>query len=179
MSTMPDAEVFVTLGIDTHKHTCLAVALDQLGRWLDQLEIQTTTAGFAELYAWACELGTIDMVGIEGTGAYGAGLRRWLRERGVVVVEVERPDRKLRRNAGKSDPIDAEAAARKVLSGEATVTPKSGAGDELELSQAGDRTVVNLRIATNGIGSGAKMAAFGMRWDCKAQLDKLAALLAR
>jgi transposase len=53
---------------------------------------------------------------------------RWLRERGVVVVEVDRPDRKLRRNAGKSDPIDAEAAARKVLSGEATVTPRSGGG---------------------------------------------------
>jgi transposase len=129
MTTMPDAEVFVTLGIDTHKHTHLAVALDQLGRWLGQLEIPTTTAGFAELYAWACELGTIDTVGIEGTGAYGAGLCRWLRTRGLVVVEVERPDRKLRRNAGKSDPIDAEAAARKVLSGEATVTPKSGAGN--------------------------------------------------
>jgi hypothetical protein len=83
MSTMPDAEVFVTLGIDTHKHTHLAVALDQLGRWLGQLEIPTTTAGFAELYAWASELGTIDTVGIEGTGAYGAGLCRWLRDRGA------------------------------------------------------------------------------------------------
>jgi transposase len=124
MSTMPEAEVFVTLGVDTHKHTHLAVALDQLGRRLDQLEIPTTTAGFAELYAWASEFGTIDTVGIEGTGAYGAGLCRWLRDRGLVVVEVERPDRKLRRNAGKSD-----AAARKVLSGEATVTPKSGAGN--------------------------------------------------
>jgi transposase len=129
MPTMPDAEVFVTLGIDTHKHTHLVVALDQLGRWLGQLEIPTTTAGFAELYAWACEFGTIDTVGIEGTGAYGAGLCRWLRDRGLVVVEVDRPDRTLRRNAGKSDPIDAEAAARKVLSGEATVTPKSGAGN--------------------------------------------------
>jgi transposase len=129
MSTMPEAEVFVTLGIDTHKHTHVAVALDQLGRRLDQLEIPTTTAGFAELYAWASGLGTIDTVGIEGTGAYGAGLCRSLRDRGLVVVEVERPDRKLRRNAGKSDPIDAEAAARKVLSGEATVTPKSGAGN--------------------------------------------------
>jgi transposase len=128
MSTMPEAEVFVTLGIDTHKHVHVAVALDQLGRRLDQLEIPTTTAGFAELYTWATELGTMDTVGIEGTGAYGAGLCRWLRTRGVVVVEVDRPDRKLRRNAGKSDPIDAEAAARKVLSGEATVAPKSGAG---------------------------------------------------
>jgi transposase len=77
------------------------------------------------LYAWACQLGTIGTVGIEGTGAYGAGLCRWLQTRGVVVVEVERPDRKLRRNAGKADPIDAEAAARKVLSGEATVAVHS------------------------------------------------------
>lgn len=129
MSTMPDTEVFVTLGIDTHKYTHLAVALDHLGRWLGQLEIATTTAGFAELYAWASELGTIDIVGIEGTGAYGAGLCRWLVDRGVAVVEVDRPDRRKRRNAGKSDPIDAEAAARKVLSGEATVTPKSGGGN--------------------------------------------------
>lgn len=82
MSTMPETEVFVTLGIDTHKHTHLAVALDQLGRRLDQLEIPTTTGGFAQLYAWAAELGTIEMVGIEGTGAYGAALCRWLRERG-------------------------------------------------------------------------------------------------
>jgi transposase len=129
MPTMPEAEVFVILGVDTHKHTHLAVALDQLGRRLGQLEVPTTTARFAELYGWASELGTIDTVGIEGTGAYGAELTRWLRDRGVLVVEVERPDRKLRRNAGKSDPIDAEAAARKVLSGEATATPKSGAGN--------------------------------------------------
>ena len=129
MTTMPEAEVFVTLGIDTHKHTHLAVGLDQLGRRLDELEIPSTVAGFAQLYAWACELGTIERVGIEGTGAYGAGLARWLQQRGVTVVEVDRPDRRKRRNAGKSDAIDAEAAARKVLAGDATVTPKSGAGN--------------------------------------------------
>jgi transposase len=82
MTTMPEAEVFVTLGVDTHKHTHMAVALDQLGRRLGELEVPTTTSGFAQLYAWASEHGTIDTVGIEGTGAYGAGLCRWLRERG-------------------------------------------------------------------------------------------------
>jgi transposase len=129
MTTMPEAEVFVTLGIDTHKHTHLAVGLDQLGRRLDELEIPSTVAGFVQLYAWACGLGTIERVGIEGTGAYGAGLARWLQQRGVTVVEVDWPDRRKRRNAGKSDAIDAEAAARKVLAGDATVTPKSGAGN--------------------------------------------------
>jgi transposase len=80
MPTMPEAEVFVTLGVDTHKHTHLAVALDQLGRRLDELEIPTTTAGFAQLYAWASELGTIELVGIEGTGAASARRVSW-RER--------------------------------------------------------------------------------------------------
>jgi hypothetical protein len=61
-----------TLGIDTGKLVHVAVALDQLGRRLGQLEIPTTTAGLAELYAWASELGTIEMIGIEGAGGYGA-----------------------------------------------------------------------------------------------------------
>lgn len=129
MHTMPETEVFVTVGVDTHKDIHVAVALDQLGRILDKVEIRTTSAGYAELLAWASEFGTIDKVGIEGTGSHGAGLCRWLRARGVLVVEVDRPDRRLRRNKGKSDPIDAESAARKVLSGEATAIPKARDGN--------------------------------------------------
>ncbi len=129
MATMPDTETFVTLGVDTHKDTHLAVALDQLGRWLDAIEIPTTSAGYADLLAWATDLGTIDMIGIEGTGSHGAGLCRWLIARGLVVVEVDRPDRKLRRFKGKNDTIDAESAARKVLSGEATAIPKTQDGN--------------------------------------------------
>jgi transposase len=129
MHTMPDVEVFVTVGVDTHKDVHVAVALDQLGRFLDATEIATTSAGYAELLGWASNLGTIDKVGIEGTGSHGAGLCRWLRSRGVNVVEVDRPDRRLRRNKGKSDTIDAESAARKVLSGEATAIPKSQDGN--------------------------------------------------
>jgi len=129
MATMPDNEVFVTLGVDTHKDTHVAVALDQLGRWLDAIEIPTTSAGYAQLLDWASDLGTVDRVGIEGTGSHGAGLCRWLTSRGLIVLEVERPDRRLRRNRGKSDTIDAESAARKVLSGEATVSPKSQDGN--------------------------------------------------
>ena len=129
MHTMPDAEVFVTVGVDTHKDVHVAVALDQLGRFLDATEIPTTSAGYAELLTWATELGTVDKVGIEGTGSHGAGLCRWLTARGVMVVEVDRPDRRTRRNKGKSDTIDAESAARKVLSGEATAVPKSQDGN--------------------------------------------------
>jgi transposase len=121
MSTMPDAEVFVTLGIDTHKHTHLAGALDQLGRRLGQLEIPTTTVGFAQLYAWASEHGTIDTVGIEGTGAYGAGLCRWLRERGVVVVEVE---------FRSGDEPDSVAAATRYAMKKLAALPRAGRRDQ-------------------------------------------------
>lgn len=72
--------------------------------------------------------GPIDAVGIEGTGAWGAGVARHLTARGHRVLEVDRPDRKTRYRRGKSDTIDAEAAARAVLAGTATGTPKSRSG---------------------------------------------------
>jgi transposase len=52
---------------------------------------------------------------VEGTGSYGAALTRLLRAEGVPVIEVNRPDRSARRRRGKSDVVDAEAAARAVL----------------------------------------------------------------
>ena len=72
--------------------------------------------------------GELDDVGIESTGSYGAGLCRHLAAESVSVIEVNRPDRSERRFNGKDDTIDAEAAARAVLSGKATTTPKSGDG---------------------------------------------------
>ena len=63
-------------------------------------------------------------VGVEGTGSYGVGLTRHLHASGVVVVEVDPRDRQARRRLGKSDPVDAEAAARAALSGSAKTTPK-------------------------------------------------------
>ncbi len=127
MRTMPDLEVFVTLRVPTHKDIHVAVVLDHLGRWLGAIEVPATTAGYAQLLAWASGLGTIDKVGIEGTGSHGAGLARWLAARGLVVVE-DRPDRRTRRRKGKSDTVDAESAARRVLSGEADLVPKSHDG---------------------------------------------------
>jgi transposase len=93
MATMPHTEMFVTVGVDTHKDIHVAVALDQLGRKLDAIEIPTTSAGYAELLIWATGLGTVDRFGIEGTGSHGAGLCRWLTARGLIVIEVDRPDR--------------------------------------------------------------------------------------
>ena len=72
--------------------------------------------------------GQLQAVGVEGTGSYGSGLARHLARAGVCVVEVNRPNRQVRRAHGKTDMVDAIAAARAVISGQATVTPKSHDG---------------------------------------------------
>ncbi|MDQ6670150.1 MAG: IS110 family transposase [Chloroflexota bacterium] len=118
----------VTLGVDTHAEFHVAAALDERGQLLGFCTIPTTSAGFGELLRWAGQYGDVARVGIEGTGCYGAGLARWLRARGVAVLEVDRPDRRTRRRRGKSDTVDAEAAARAVLAGIATGQPKAGTG---------------------------------------------------
>jgi len=118
----------VTLGVDTHAEVHVAAALDERGRLLGTCTIPTTAAGFRELLRWTSQYGELSRVGMEGTGSYGAGLARWLRARDVVVIEVDRPDRRTRRRRGKSDSVDAEAAARAVLAGTATAQPKAGTG---------------------------------------------------
>jgi transposase len=116
----------VTVGVDTHNDLHVAAAKDALGRHLATTIIPTTPAGYAELLAWARGLGEVEAFGVEGTGSYGAALARFLRTHRQVVVEVNRPDRAARRRKGKSDPVDAEAAARAVQAGEATAIPKAG-----------------------------------------------------
>ena len=102
----------------------VAAALDGNGRLLGIESFPTDTAGYRSLLDWLSGFGPVIRVGVEGTGSYGVGLARHLHTEGVVVVEVDRPNRQKRRRWGKSDPIDAEAAARAALSGEASVTPK-------------------------------------------------------
>jgi len=123
-----DDPVRVTVGVDTHKDTHVARAKDQLGRRLGEMAIPTTPAGYADLLAWAKDLGAVETFGLEGTSSYGAGLARHLRREGQVVVEVIRTNRQARRRNGKSDPADADAAASAVLSGDASGPPKSGEG---------------------------------------------------
>ena len=118
----------VTGGVDTHGLTHHAAALDQTGRVLGDDEFPATAAGHRALLAWLRSHGTVVKVGIEGTGTYGAGLARYLASEKIALVEVDRPDRKTRRAEGKSDPIDAIAAARAALSGQADGTPKTRIG---------------------------------------------------
>ena len=128
----PITEVSIIVGVDTHKDAHVAVAIDTLGRRLAQLEIPATAAGYQQLHSWATDLGPNEAFGIEGTGSYGAALARHLRCADIEVIEANRPDRATRHRLGKSDPIDAEAAARAVLARTATATPKHG-DDNVEM----------------------------------------------
>ena len=125
-----EARVFV--GVDTHRDEHVAVAIDHLGGRLGDHRVTTTSVGYEGLDCWAMGLGEVVAFGIEGTGSYGAGLARYLAGRGRTVIEVSRPDRSTRRRLGKSDPIDAEMAARAVLAGVAKDSPKSGL-DKVEM----------------------------------------------
>ena len=115
-------------GVDTHAATHHACAIDDTGRMLGSAEFAATDDGYTKLHQWLTSFGTIHAVGVEGTGAYGAGLARHLHRHDIDVREVPRPNRQLRRHHGKSDPIDAEAAARAVLAGTATIVPKRADG---------------------------------------------------
>ncbi len=119
----------ITGGVDTHADVHVAAAVDGNGGVLGVESFATTPHGFADLHAWLARFGPLERVGVEGTGAYGAGLARFLRAKHVVVIEVDRPNRQLRRRAGKSDTIDAIEAARAALSGRASGIAKTADGD--------------------------------------------------
>lgn len=116
----------VIIGVDTHKLTHAAVAINVLGARLGTMIIPVNGRGYQALEAWAQSLGPVRAFGVEGTGSYGAGLSRFLCDQGHAVLEVNRPNRQLRYQKGKNDPLDAESAARAVLSGQATAVPKAG-----------------------------------------------------
>lgn len=115
-------------GVDTHKDVHVAAVIDEIGRLLGTESFPATGVGYELLLEWMTGFGPIDQVGVEGTGSWGAGLFRFLASQDIAVVEVCRSDRQARRFNGKSDPIDAEAAAFAALSGRAMVVPKSGDG---------------------------------------------------
>jgi transposase len=127
MTIVEDTRV-ITGGVDTHADTHVAAALDPLGGLLGVREFPATAAGYASLAGWLAGFGPVGLVGVEGTGSYGAGLARHLAAAGIRVAEVDRPDRQDRRRGGKSDPLDAVSAARAALSGRAAGVPKGRDG---------------------------------------------------
>ncbi|MEW1914952.1 IS110 family transposase [Kitasatospora sp. NPDC085895] len=124
----PPSPTSVVVGVDTHKDAHVAVVLSLLGAVLDSSSFPATEAGYEALLAWAREFGQVTRAGVEGTGSYGAGLSRHLVAEGIETIEVNRPDRAARRRSGKTDTVDAEAAARAVLGGRACGTPKTKNG---------------------------------------------------
>ena len=141
--------VNVIVGVDTHKHVHVAVAIDLLGARLASYSAPANRAGYADLVAWARALGTVAAFGIEGTGSYGVGLASFVRRQAVRVVEVNHCDRRKRRNNGKNDTIDAETAARSVLAGIATAVPKTadGASEMVRQIKVARDTAVKARSA--------------------------------
>jgi len=125
----------VIIGVDTHKHVHVAVALDTFGTRLDDRSFAADSGGYIQMAEWAEALGRIDSFGVEGTGSYGVGLASALRRRGHRVVEVNRGNRQARRLQGKSDTADAEVAARQVLAVVATAVPKTADGQVEMLRQ--------------------------------------------
>jgi transposase len=141
-------------GVDTHKDTHTAAAIDERGRLLGCEQFPTTPRGYQDLLAWlrghTGPNGRLLLVGVEGTGAYGTGLTRLLLAEQVEVVEVDRPDRKTRRFQGKSDPIDAIAAAQAAQSGRATGRPKHRQGrvEALRALRVARRSAIDQRADT-------------------------------
>jgi transposase len=115
-------------GVDTHKHTHYAAAVDDQGRLLGHQEFPATDRGYQALLGWMHEHGDVQAIGVESTGSFGATLTRALTKAGEHVIEVNRPNRLARRMDGKSDRLDAEQIARAVLGQTSTATPKAKSG---------------------------------------------------
>jgi len=140
----------IILGVDTHLDTHVGAVVSATGRLLGTLSVATDSAGYLKLLSWARTFGQLHRAGVEGTGTYGAGLARVLRDHDIDVLEVNRPDRAARRSRGKSDPTDAENAARAVLSGRATAIAKeqSGAAEAMRAVSVARRSAVKARTQT-------------------------------
>jgi transposase len=142
------------VGVDTHLDLHVAAVLDRLGRRLAVRSFPATDSGNAQMTRWLDSLGTVTDAGVEGTGSYGHRLARALTRHGIQVREINCPDRSRRRRRGKSDPADAENAARAVLAGEACAVPKDrrGTAGELRLLVITRRSAVKARTqASNQI----------------------------
>jgi len=125
---MTSAAAVVIGGVDTHKHTHYAAAIDGNGRLLGHREFRASEHGYAVLLAWMRSHGQVRVIGVESTGNFGATLTRFLTAAGEQVAEVNTPNRAARHRDGKSDRLDAEQIARSVLAQTGVAVPKSKSG---------------------------------------------------
>lgn len=137
MTSMPDAvqpvdsadqRPEVVLGVDTHRDIHVAALVTAAGAMLTSKTFPVSAAGYRRMLAWARSHGPVRRAGIECTGSYGQALTRYLRGEHVEITEVNQPDKSTRRRRGKTDAIDAEAAARAVITGRCTAVAKAGDG---------------------------------------------------
>src|SRR5271166_5299530 len=146
--TIVEAARAVTGGIDTHGEVHVAAALDEVGGLLGTESFRADPDGYSALLDWLTGFGPVTKVGVEGTGAYGAGVARFLTRAGIEVIEIDRQNRQERRRQGKSDPLDAVQAARATLSGRADGKAKSrdGAVEALRVLVVAKRSARQARV---------------------------------
>ncbi|PCC17313.1 IS110 family transposase [Brevibacterium aurantiacum] len=147
---MNDEQVKVYGGIDTHADTHHLAVIDQAGRRLADAQIPTTATGYQAALRFLGSWPGLVSVGIECTGSYGAAVTRAVREAGITVFEVNRPNRFDRRLHGKSDPFDAYSAAEAVLGDRASAAPKGGDGlvESLRVLRTSRSSALQARTAT-------------------------------
>ncbi|MDJ0499234.1 MAG: IS110 family transposase [Acidimicrobiia bacterium] len=147
VGTNPEA---VIGGVDTHAEVHVAAVVNHVGGVLGVESFTTTQKGYRQLVSWLASHGELTLVGVEGTGSYGVGVARYLARAGIDVVEVDRPNRQARHRKGKSDPVDAVAAARAALSGQASGLPKTRDGnvEAIRVLMIARRSAIDTRIET-------------------------------
>jgi transposase len=142
MDSMTGPARGVVAGVDSHTDSHDAAVLDDRGRLLGRRRFPADGSGYRELLSWVQRFGPLAAIGVESTGSYAAGLVRHLRAQGLEVLEVNQPHPHTRRRRGKSDPIDAELAARHVLAASSIVIAKDTSGIVEAIRQ--------LRVARDG-----------------------------
>jgi transposase len=147
---MLEGAVEGVVGVDTHKHTLTAAAVDPVGAVLDQRTDRAEPAGYRRLLAFGRRRVPGRRVwALEGTGGYGAGLAVFLAGHGEQVVGIDRPARPARRSGAKSDPLDAARAAREALAREHLASPRArGTREALRVLLTCRHGAVTARTAT-------------------------------
>jgi hypothetical protein len=124
----------IIVGADTHKKFHVVSVITELGVRLEHKSFSADAKGYREALAWASGFGTILRAGIEGTGGYGAGLSTHFIDKGIAVLDVNKPDKHERRKRGKDDVEDSFQAAAAALAFIRCSIAKEN-GEELEAAR--------------------------------------------